>query len=492
MLAAADGSMVVSDSDQNNVEVLSHPLVIGCLLGWLLNDWVLKDTFGNAITGKLSDVFAMVVFPLLVAVLIRPVVARPMAWAVAITGLFFSAINVLDSADQITETGLNLLLPSALTKDPTDLIVLPVMYVAVLIWNQPRRDTGSLRRYVGRAVLVAGVITTTATSQADEPQTEELSGTLLLTAESPQFSMALEYLIEGERLDPDLEVLLDIVAFGEGPPGSDGAPHDVVSWEADQNQIVYRMTDTSWAPIEVSWRVSGFGANNTPATLTIDAPADEFGPKPDAILRLPEGSDGRWTTAEAIVRFDPARPPRATFMDGQSTSMATAESLLFAGGSRNVPIRPVTGCGDPCELSLWVSYKSSASAPAYGLYGDVQIIEVRTHKLVEVSAAQLSTNVPAGVKDERWTFCLQADVSITNPIEQITTFVSFDETWDEDVSWQRDAPQQVSAVGDHCLAEEHVRVNWNDDRFEQLRLDASVWTLSDRAPTEALLVQTEP
>ena len=46
-------------------DCLSHPLILLMLAVWLLNDHVLKDMFGNAFTGKASDVEGVIVFDLI-------------------------------------------------------------------------------------------------------------------------------------------------------------------------------------------------------------------------------------------------------------------------------------------------------------------------------------------------------------------------------------------------------------------------------------------
>lgn len=494
---------MASGANQNNVAVLGHPLVITCLCGWLLNDWVLKDTFANAATGKLSDVFAMVVFPLLVAVILGPFVSRPMTWSVVFTGVFFSSINLFDAADRVTERALNLVVPSSLTKDPTDLLVLPIMSLAVFLWNQPIPDVGSIRRHVGRAMLVAGVITTTATS-AEEPRTDNLTGTFVLTEENPEISMPLEFVIEGEIQHPDLDVYLRVTPYGSGPPGSGGAPPDIVRWETDLDKIVYRMTDASWAPIEVFWSIAGIGIlgdsclllislcdDDIPASLSIDAPPDEFGPEPDSILQFPEGSDEAWTVAEATIRFDRSDPPRITFLGQRGTPIATAETMLFSGNSRNLPIQPTATCGDPCELSLWSSYKSTSSPPEYGLYGEVEIVGVDTHELVEVRASPLVLGLPNEGPNYRFEFCLQADLSMDDPIEELTTFISFDKSWDEELPTHSTLPRLVSRFDERCVSKEHFYVDPEYNEFDQLHIRASIWTMADRTPTEAVLIQIE-
>ncbi len=59
---AAEGPISGSSPAGN---CMRHPVVVAMLALWILNDHVLKDLFGNAWTGKLSDVAGLVVFPLI-------------------------------------------------------------------------------------------------------------------------------------------------------------------------------------------------------------------------------------------------------------------------------------------------------------------------------------------------------------------------------------------------------------------------------------------
>lgn len=45
--------------------LIQHPLLLLFWLIWLVNDHLLKDWFANELTGKVSDVASLVVFPLL-------------------------------------------------------------------------------------------------------------------------------------------------------------------------------------------------------------------------------------------------------------------------------------------------------------------------------------------------------------------------------------------------------------------------------------------
>ena len=52
-----------------NLHVLGHPLFISSTFILILNDWYLKETFHNEITGKLSDFAGLFTFPIFLSVL---------------------------------------------------------------------------------------------------------------------------------------------------------------------------------------------------------------------------------------------------------------------------------------------------------------------------------------------------------------------------------------------------------------------------------------
>lgn len=62
-----------------------HPIFIVCLLTLILNDFYLKPTFANQLTGKLSDFAGLIVFPIFLAFLIP----TSKKWISLITGILF-------------------------------------------------------------------------------------------------------------------------------------------------------------------------------------------------------------------------------------------------------------------------------------------------------------------------------------------------------------------------------------------------------------------
>ena len=83
---------------------LRHPVALGMLALWIVNDHLFKEMFGNAITGKLSDVAGLVVFPLFLLAayewiqFFRKRSAKQRAswliFSLVFTGAFFTALNL--------------------------------------------------------------------------------------------------------------------------------------------------------------------------------------------------------------------------------------------------------------------------------------------------------------------------------------------------------------------------------------------------------------
>jgi hypothetical protein len=131
-----------------------HPVVVLAVLILTANDQVAKALWPGIITGKLSDLAGLVVFPLLLvsldelcrAILRKGEIPsrRTLIAAIAITGIGFSAAKVIPlvgdwyrvlwgylAAPLRGSTG-----PVVLSQDPTDLLALPALAVGWLIGSQ--------------------------------------------------------------------------------------------------------------------------------------------------------------------------------------------------------------------------------------------------------------------------------------------------------------------------------------------------------------------
>jgi len=133
---------------------LLAPLPLGAMLLFGLNNWVLKATYGNWITGKLSDLAACFFIPFLISAVIgalRPkwaIVQRVQIGAV-ITAVVMTLVKTNATASSVLDAVLALPLPASLastnTVDPTDLIALPFCALAVGYASELERNSGPWR-----------------------------------------------------------------------------------------------------------------------------------------------------------------------------------------------------------------------------------------------------------------------------------------------------------------------------------------------------------
>lgn len=135
---------------------LLHPLAIASVMLLLVNDHVLKATVPSWWTGKLSDVAALVVVGLVpqaaAELLGAPINRRVLAGSLYIGGATLVAIKLVPAAGDLYRWSLGMaqwvpaatgamlngdvtpsIVPVALTRDPTDLLALPVLVVAWLV-----------------------------------------------------------------------------------------------------------------------------------------------------------------------------------------------------------------------------------------------------------------------------------------------------------------------------------------------------------------------
>ena len=126
---------------------LLHPLAIVSIAILILNDHLLKPTYGNWLTGKLSDLAGLVFFPLLLVSLwemarSRAPSRRTLNVACAATAIVFTLVKTTTIGALAWEWGLGLaqwpfralsggsLTPVSAVIDPTDLIALPSILLA--------------------------------------------------------------------------------------------------------------------------------------------------------------------------------------------------------------------------------------------------------------------------------------------------------------------------------------------------------------------------
>ncbi|MDJ0402647.1 hypothetical protein QNA23_04125 [Rhodococcus erythropolis] len=135
-------------------DLLLSPWALVSVSVILVNDHVLKGAFGNTMTGKLSDVAGVFLFPLLLLsvleVLRRKLAGRAaIAWSIAVTGIGFAAVKTVSPIGDAYEWVIGFfrwtaggfrgeLLPIVVFRDPSDLWVLPILFASYLVVTHNR------------------------------------------------------------------------------------------------------------------------------------------------------------------------------------------------------------------------------------------------------------------------------------------------------------------------------------------------------------------
>jgi hypothetical protein len=161
--------------DPDVADALLHPVALLALGLLLLNDHVLKAAWPGAVTGKLSDLAGLAFFPILLLSAgelarafgrrwRRPTV-RALVIAIAVTTAGFTLIKTVPSAAEASGWLLGLaqwllslpiralvglplppVAPAIVVADPTDLVALPGVTLAIWVGMSRLRKVGNARR----------------------------------------------------------------------------------------------------------------------------------------------------------------------------------------------------------------------------------------------------------------------------------------------------------------------------------------------------------
>ncbi|MFC4062995.1 hypothetical protein ACFOWE_32340 [Planomonospora corallina] len=130
----------------------------------LVNDHLLKALWPGLITGKLSDFAGLLVAPPLLALARLPVPA-----AIAVTGTGFTLVKTTEAGAALASHAWTLLAgPSRVLADPTDLVALPALAAAWLVWKRCRTEQ-AVRQARTLLIVPVALIAVTATSAAPSP-----------------------------------------------------------------------------------------------------------------------------------------------------------------------------------------------------------------------------------------------------------------------------------------------------------------------------------
>jgi hypothetical protein len=212
---------------------------VAALLVLVVNDHLLKGAglLPTAVTGKLSDFAGLLVAPVLLATLIRARSTRALIACHVAVGIVFAGIQLsLPFADLWSATMGLLGHPWRITRDPTDLIALPMLLVSwrVLV-PAMTRELGAVRvelRQLGIAGLsTLGLWSSVATSDADsgvdtnDEWYEDVYGNLFINNANDHDIAVLV-----RPLRPEIELDCSVIATDPGRLLPAAAFGDAVHW----------------------------------------------------------------------------------------------------------------------------------------------------------------------------------------------------------------------------------------------------------------------
>lgn len=141
---------------------LLSPIFIFCLVLLILNDFLLKATFHNVFTGKLSDFCGLFIFPIFWCALFP----KFKSWIFILSGILFVFWKSEYSSGLIELV--NTFFPLQRTVDPTDLLALPVLLLGWLHLKgkpQPALGKSLLPRLATAFIAIVTIFSFCATSQ---------------------------------------------------------------------------------------------------------------------------------------------------------------------------------------------------------------------------------------------------------------------------------------------------------------------------------------
>jgi hypothetical protein len=243
---------------------LSHPVSIASIAVLVLNDHLLKETFGTWWTGKLSDFAGLVFFPALLAVAIAAVAPRArhprvVLASIVATGVGFTWVKATTvGATTASAVWSEVAGPSVILRDVTDLVALPMLGLATFIAfrAKPRREV-----FVATIVVPFAVVATVATGAPPSPSAEIIAddpdGVIVVIEAAGYYGESAEY-----QLLPDgtwQRIPWPSPTYGEAPPPNPET--STLACHPEQPDLCFRPLDRNLG-VEIS--------HNAGATWTTD------------------------------------------------------------------------------------------------------------------------------------------------------------------------------------------------------------------------------
>ncbi|MCL2823207.1 MAG: PQQ-like beta-propeller repeat protein [Polyangiaceae bacterium] len=145
----------------NRANALVHPLWWVALVLLIANDHLLKGSgfLPAVVTGKLSDFAGLIVAPAVLCGLLGLDRRVPRAGAYALVGVVFAAMNLVPAVANMWTALLGSVgIPFRVWPDPTDLIALPALLVAFVLFEKPPVQGAKCKSWIPIAPKVAAML----------------------------------------------------------------------------------------------------------------------------------------------------------------------------------------------------------------------------------------------------------------------------------------------------------------------------------------------
>lgn len=140
-------------------EKLTQPIFIISVLLLVINDWFLKPTFHNLVTGKLSDFAGLFAFPFLISILF-PRHKRNIHICTALLFVIWKSELVQPIIDFLN----NMYIPVNRTIDFTDNVALIAVYFSYQVFDKPTVSSFQFRPHLAHLLIIVSCLSFVATS----------------------------------------------------------------------------------------------------------------------------------------------------------------------------------------------------------------------------------------------------------------------------------------------------------------------------------------